>query len=132
MKKHYFTTIALLLPLTGSALPTAPLDGTCALNSICSFSMFGQFNKIIHTYDIKANKSYECKVINDKGEQFRISDNVQTSPGVTYTKGDTFATPFVIHGPNSGEGAITYTLHNRDKKFWKRSSIQYKCDTVQS
>lgn len=108
----------------------APLNNNCVLNSVCVLSMYGMFNEIVHTYDIPAKKTYRCEVLNGVGEQFRITNNVQPSPGVTYSKGATLATPFEIHGPDTGKGSITYTVNNRNKKVWQKGTIRYQCKPI--
>ncbi len=127
MRKVFLAVVCLILMNNGLA---KPMNVNCVLNSPCTFSLYGQFNKIVHTYDIKPSTSYQCIVLNGVGEKFRISDNVQPSPGVTYSKGDTFATPLIIHGPKNNLGSITYTLNNRNKKIWQKTLIRYECYTL--
>jgi len=122
----------LLIATLIGLLPTIALADKpeqCSLNSTCSYSVRGKFNKIIETQRLKAGKTYQCTVVRGDGHDFSIK-NISASKGVTYSlKGSRFDNAFVIRGPKTGTGSIQYTLYNHVGP-WSTRSIQFKCATV--
>jgi len=125
MKNKIITImIAGLLPTV--ALAAAP--DQCALNSTCSFSIHGKFNKELMTSQLQAGKTYVCNVVQGPGKLLSIQ-NVYASKGVTYNlKGSRLNKPFIIRGPKQGIGYIRYTIYNHNDP-WRSDSIQFKCKT---
>lgn len=117
--------LALLAVLLPSAVLAAAPD-QCALNSTCSFTIRGKFNKELLTSDIQSGKTYVCHVIRGSGKVLSVQ-NVYASKGVTYNlQGSRLDKPLIIRGPQSGTGYIRYTIRNNNDP-WHTDSIQFKC-----
>ena len=127
MKRQLISATLLLSLLPAVVLAVQP--DQCALNSTCSFSIRGKFNKVIRTPNLQIGQTYKCTV--KQGDGYVISiKNVYASKGVTYQiKGRRFNKPFIIHGPGKGSGYVQYTLYNHNDP-WNTDSLQYQCKTV--
>ncbi|MCB1827020.1 MAG: hypothetical protein KDH94_01255 [Coxiellaceae bacterium] len=126
MKKKIITaSVVALMPV----LAFAATPDQCALNSTCSFSIHGKFNKELITSDLQSGETYVCRVIRGRGRLLSVQ-NVYASKGVAYDlKGVRLNKAFVIHGPYRGTGYIRYTLHNNNDP-WRVDSFQFKCVTA--
>lgn len=119
----------LMIALMVCLLPTAALAAKpdqCSLNSTCSFTIRGKFNKKLITRDLQAGKTYVCKVVRGSGNLLSLKD-VYASKGISYDlKGGRLNKPFVINVPKNGSGFIQYTIYNNNDP-WRSNSIQFKC-----
>lgn len=125
MKKLIFALGMIALP--GSVFAAAATQ--CALNSTCSFSIHGKFNKVLKTTGIQAGQKYVCNIVRGEGKLLSLQD-VYVSKGVRYDlKGGRLNRSFVIYGPQTGTGVIQYTLYNHNDP-WRSDSFQLKCTPV--
>ena len=126
MKKQ--VSVALMMALL-PAVTLAAKPEQCALDSTCSFSIHGKFNKEFITSQLQAGQTYTCSVIRGKGKLLSIK-NIYASSDVSYDlKGERFNKLFVIHGPSKGTGYIKYTIYNNNDP-WHANSIQFQCSLV--
>lgn len=126
MKMKLFILGMLALPLVAFA----DKPSQCALNSTCSFSIHGKFNKMLKTSGIQAGKKYVCNIVQGNGQLLSLQD-VYVSKGVRYDlKGRRLNQAFIIYGPKTGTGVIQYTLHNHNDP-WHSNSFQFKCVPAQ-
>ena len=119
----------LIVALIISLLPTIVVAGQakqCALNSTCSFTVHGKFNKTFITSGLQPGQKYVCNIVRGKGRLLLVK-NVYVSKDVTYNlKGGRLNKPLFIDGPKKGTGSIRYTLYN-DNDPWHVDSFQFKC-----
>ncbi len=127
MKKQLIIALALLpTALLSTTVLAASRPDQCALNSTCSFSIRGKFNKVFRTPGLQAGQTYVCKVIRGPGRLLSLSD-FYVSQGVSYQlQGKRFNKPLIIRGPSRGTGYIQYTIYNNNDP-WHTDSIQFKC-----
>lgn len=125
MKKILVT--ALIIGLAPTVALAARPD-QCTLNSTCSFTIHGKFNKALITRQLQSGQTYVCTIVRGRGKLLSIQ-NVYASKGVTYNlKGTRLNKSFVIHGPSRGTGYIQYTIFNHNDP-WRSDSFQFKCKT---
>lgn len=122
----------LMAVLMVSLIPSVVLADTpdqCALDSTCSFSIRGKFNKAFITSQLKAGETYSCSVVRGKGRLLSIK-SIYASEGISYAlKGARFNKPFVIYGPKKGSGYVQYTIYNNNDP-WHTDYIQFECKSV--
>ena len=121
--------IALSFALIPALSVAHALDGVCSLNSDCQYGIQGRFNKIIHTSGIQPGTIITCRVNPGiDGHLFTIQ-NIQGTPGLTFSVGQYFNQPFVINASQVKQSAeVIYTIHNRDD-IWSHDVVAYRCTT---
>lgn len=122
MKKYFVASVLFLLPIVGFAGKAEQ----CALNSTCSFTIRGKFNKEFFTPSLQPGRIYVCKIIRGKGQLLSVK-NVYASRGVRYEiQGRRLDSHFIIYAPRRRSGYIRYTMYNHNDP-WKSNSFQFKC-----